>query len=135
MQFREGVPRGEPLVLRTPVDDLIGPDHMVRIIDRVVDDLDLLPVEATFHTAGAGAPAYPPKMLLKLFVYGYLTRRFSSRAISQACREDLGFMWLARLEQPKHSVLAAFRQCHVTDLPQWLTQVIAICGELGLARN
>ena len=132
MQFREGVPRGEPLVLRTPVDDLIGPDHMVRIIDRVVDDLDLLPVEATFHTAGAGAPAYPPKMLLKLFVYGYLTRRFSSRAISQACREDLGFMWLARLEQPKHSVLAAFRQCHVTDLPQWLTQVIAICGELGM---
>ena len=132
MRFREGVPRGEPLVLRTPVDDLIDPDHMVRIIDRVVDTLDLSSVEATFHTAGAGAPAYPPKMLLKLFVYGYLTRRFSSRGISQACREDLGFMWLARLEQPKHSVLAAFRLCHVTDLPQWLAQVIALCGELGM---
>ena len=105
---------------------------MVRIIDRVVDTLDLSSVEATFHTAGAGAPAYPPKMLLKLFVYGYLTRRFSSRGISQACREDLGFMWLARLEQPKHSVLAAFRLCHVTDLPQWLAQVIALCGELGM---
>ena len=132
MQFRKGVPQGEPLVLRTSVDELIGPDHMVRIIDQVVDTLDLSPVEATFHTTGVGAPAYPPKMLLKLFAYGYLTHRFSSRRISQACREDLGFMWLARLEQPKHSVLAAFRQRHVTDLPQWLAQLIARCVDLGM---
>ena len=92
MKFRMGVRRDQPLTLPARVDDWIGPDHLVRVIDRVVDALDLSEVEAKYHDHGAGAPAYAPKLLLKLLTYGYLTHRFSSRRISLACREDLGFI-------------------------------------------
>ncbi len=114
MKFRVGIPLDQPLLLPARVDDWIASHHLVRVIDR------------------AGAPAYAPKMLLKLLAYGYLTQRFSSRRISQACQEDLGFMWLARLEHPHHSVLAAFRQQHVAELPEWLAQVILLCMDLGM---
>ncbi len=132
MKFRTGVPRNEPLTLPAVVDDWIGPDHLVRVIERVVDALDLSQVEAKFHDQGAGAPAYAPKLLVKLLTYGYLTHRFSSRRISQATQEDLGFIWLARMEQPKHSVIAAFRQDHVDHIPGWLAQVILLCIDEGM---
>jgi transposase len=132
MKFRVGIPLDQPLALPARVDDWIPPHHLVRIIDQVVDVLDLSAAEHAFHDQGAGAPAYAPKMLLKLLAYGYLTQRFSSRRISQACQEDLGFMWLARLEHPHHSILAAFRQQHVAELPEWLAQVILLCMDLGM---
>ncbi len=62
-----------------------------------VEALDLSEAERVFHNQGRAPPAYAPKMLLKLVAYGYLTQRFSSRCISQACQEDLGFMWLAQV--------------------------------------
>ena len=132
MKFRVGVPRNQPLALPALVDDWIGPNHLVRVIDQVVDALDLSEVEAKYHDAGAGAPAYAPKLLLKLLIYGYLTHRFSSRRISLACREDLGFIWLARMERPQHSVIAAFRQQHVEVLPDWMAQVLVLCVEAGM---
>jgi len=93
------------------------------VIHEAIDLMDLSAIEGMFHVAGAGAPAYPPKMLLKLLTYGYMTQRFSSRRISAACREDLGMMWLAQMENPKHSVLADFRQCHVEAIPGWVAQI------------
>jgi len=132
VKFRVGVPLDQPLALPALVDDWIGPDHLARVVDQVVDAWDLSDVEAAFHDQGPGAPAYPPKLLLKLFAYGYLTHRFSSRRISLACREDLGVMWLARLEQPKHSVISTFRQQHVDELPEWLAQVVLLGVEAGM---
>jgi transposase len=132
MKFRVGVPRNHPLALPVLVDDWIPADHLVRVIDRVVDALDLSEVDAKFHDQGPGAPAYPPKLLLKLLAYGYLTQRFSARRISLACHEDLAFLWITRLEHPQHSVISAFRQRHVDDLPEWLAQVVLLCIEEGM---
>jgi transposase len=114
------------------VDEWIPAGHVARVVNEAVDLMDLSDLEATFHTTGAGAPAYHPKMLLKLLSYGYLTQRFSSRRISQACREDLAMMWLAQLEQPKHSAVADFRKRHVDALPGWLAQIVLLCADLGM---
>ena len=64
--------------------------------------------EAAFHPRGLGASAYPPKLLLKLLLYGYLQQRFSSRRISEACREDLAFLWLSRLRSLNIAPLRPF---------------------------
>lgn len=132
MQFRAQGPREQAFLLPPRVDEWIPRGHLARVIDEAVDWLDLSAVEATVHGAGAGAPAYHPKTLLKLLTYGYLTQRFSSRRISGACREDLAMMWLARLEQPKHSAIADFRRRHVDDLPGWMAQVVLLCVDLGM---
>ena len=98
MQFRRGVPSDQAFLLPPRVDEWLPPGHLARVVDEALDLLDLSATEAAFHTTGAGAPAYPPKLLLKLLTYGYLTQRVSSRRISAACREDLAMMWLARLQ-------------------------------------
>jgi len=63
MKFRVGVPRNQPLALPVLVDDWIPADHLARVVDRVVEALDLSEVEATFHDHGPGTPAYLPKLL------------------------------------------------------------------------
>ncbi len=62
--------RNQPLALPVRVDVWIPADHLARVVDRLVDALDLSEVEATFHDHGLGAPAYSPKLLLKLSAYG-----------------------------------------------------------------
>ena len=132
MQFRGGLPRNHVFLLPPQVDEWLPAGHMARIVDEAVELMDLSQAEATFHQTGAGAPAYPPKTLLKLLTYGYLTQRFSSRRMSTACREDLAMMWLARLEQPKHSAIADFRKRHVEDIPGWMAQIVLLCADLGM---
>ena len=132
MQFRAHRSRDQEFLLPPRVDEWIPRGHMARIIDEAVDLLDLSAVEDIVHVTGAGAPAYHPKTLLKLITYGYLTQRFSSRRISAACREDLAMMWLAGLEQPKHSAIADFRRRHVDDLPGWMAQVVLLCADVGM---
>ena len=122
----------QAFLLPPRVDEWVPPGHLARVVDEAIDLLDLSAAEAAFHTTGAGAPAYPPKLLLKRLTYGYLTQRFGSRRISSACREDLALMWRARLQQPQHSVLAAFRTQHAEDLPGWMAQVVLVCLDLGL---
>ena len=132
MQFRAQMSRNHEFLLPPRVDEWIAPGHMARVIDEAIDLMDLAEEEAAFHTTGAGAPAYPPKLLLKLLTYGYLTQRFSSRRISAACREDLAMLWLARMAQPKHSVVAEFRKRHVEAIPGWMAQIVLLCMDLGM---
>ena len=131
MQFRTQISLNHEFLLPPRIDEWIPQGHMARVIDEAIDLMDLTAEESAFHTTGAGAPAYPPKLLLKLLTYGYLTQRFSSRRISAACREDLAMLWLARMEQPKHSVVADFRKRHVEAIPGWMAQIVLLCMDLG----
>lgn len=132
MRFRTNLPHDHTFLLPPRVDEWIPAGHMARIVNEAVDWMDLTALESAFHKTGAGAPAYHPKLLLKLLIYGYLTQRFSSRRISTACREDLAMMWLARMTQPKHSVIAEFRKQHVEDIPGWTAQVVLLCADIGM---
>lgn len=132
MPFRAGLSRDHVFLLPPQVDDWIPAGHVARVIDEAVELLDFSAIEGRFHHRGAGAPAYHPKMLLKLLIYGYLTHRFSSRKMSAACRDDLAMMWLAQLEHPKHSTIAEFRQQHLAEIPGWMAQVVLLCVELGM---
>jgi len=44
---------------------------------------------------GGGAGSYHPKMMLKVLVYGYSQKVWSSRQLAKAVRENIHFMWLA----------------------------------------
>src|SRR6202166_4882449 len=70
------------LTLPNSVDDYIGPDNPVRVVDAFVEQLDLQ--EAGFcrvEPEETGRPGYHPADLLKLYIYGYLNRVRSSRRI------------------------------------------------------
>ena len=89
------------------VEEFIAPGHLVRIIDGVIEQIKMEDLEAYY--VGGGSSAYHPKMMIKVWVYGYCTRVYTTRPLSRAMREQLPFMWLAGGQQPSFKTLSEFR--------------------------
>ena len=83
-RFIEGVDRSQATLLPECVEDYVGPDNPVRVVEAFVEQLDLqaLGFEGCCPEA-TGRPACHPAVLLKLYVYGYLNRIQSSRRLEQ----------------------------------------------------
>ena len=71
-RFIEGEDRQQVTLLPECLDDFIGEDNPVRVIDVFVEELDLhaLGFEGA-DPAATGRPSYHPSVLLKLYIYGY----------------------------------------------------------------
>lgn len=83
-RFVEQADRGQWTLLPECLDDFIDESNPVRVIDVFVDALDL--AEMGFEgaeLAATGRPSYPPSVLLKLYIYGYLNRVQSSRRLER----------------------------------------------------
>src|SRR5215469_17295156 len=89
-------------------DELIPQDHLVRLVNEVIDGLGIEKLLEK-HLSGGGASRYHPVMMTKLFVYGYLNKTCSSRMLAKAARENIMFMWLAGNQAPDFRTLNDFR--------------------------
>jgi transposase len=111
MAHRRGESRSQTALFPVMLDELVGEEAMVRIIDAWVDALDLC--ELGFGKAQAarlGRPPYDPADLLKLYLCGYLNGVRSSRALERECRRNVECMWLLGRLAPDHKTIADFRR-------------------------
>jgi transposase len=83
---------------------------------------------------GHGHPAYGPKVLLGVLLYGYATGVRSSRQIERRCHEDLAFRVLAGNQTPDHVTIARFRARHEQALAGFLIASLRLCAAAGLVR-
>jgi transposase len=95
MAYIEGEGRNQATLFPVVLDDLVPPDHMCRVIDAFVEQLDMekLGFERA-KPAETGRPGYDPRALLKLYLYGYLNQIRSSRRLEAECIRNVPFMWL-----------------------------------------
>lgn len=117
MSRRAGVPVHNKVVFKDynhkqsmlPLDiDTSVPDkHMVRIINKAVDDMDMTPLFAMYP--GGGRSSFHPAMMTKLLVYAYADKVYSSRRIAKAARENIMYMWLCRGQTPDFKTINSFR--------------------------
>ena len=132
--FKTGVSREQPSFLPPRIEDYVGLDNVVRAIDAFVDKLDLeklgfrLPVSA----GGAGQPPYHPADLLKLFIYGYLFRIRSSRALAREAGRNLELIWLLRELRPCFRTIATFRKDNWAALKAVNREFVLMMRELNL---
>jgi transposase len=135
MKWIIGVDRSQPQLLPACVDDYIGPDNPVRLIEAFVNNLDLAQLGFGFpkeDPAGRGRPAYAPSDLLKLYLYGYEQRIRSSRKLEAECQRNLEVMWLLRQLQPDHKTIADFRKDNPAAFKAALRHFNRLCQELEL---
>ncbi|SOC21020.1 transposase-like protein DUF772 [Rhodobacter maris] len=93
--FIEGVQRSQTVLFPERLEDWIGEDDLVRVVDLFVDELDLSALGFEHATsARTGRPGYHPAVLLKLFIYGYVNRILSSRRLEREAGRNVEVMWL-----------------------------------------
>lgn len=100
-------------LLPPSLGELLGPYHIARLVNDIIEGMELEPILNTYE--GGGASSYHPRMLLKAIVYGYIKKCYSSRSIEEACKENIGFMWLCGMQQPDHNTLNRFRKHQMKD--------------------
>ena len=89
-RFVEGADRGQSTLFPECLEDWIGEDNPVRVIDVFVDELDLAELEfGGVDPEATGRPSYHPSVLLKLYIYGYLNRVQSSRRLEREAGRDV----------------------------------------------
>jgi transposase len=95
--------------LQLPVDleACIPANHLVRVVHAAIERMDLSALLGRY--AGGGTSSYHPKMMLKVLVYAYSQRTYSSRQIAKALRENLNFMWLSGNSRPDFRTINRFR--------------------------
>jgi transposase len=110
--FKSGVSRDQASFLPPRVEDYVGRDNPVRAIDTYVSSLDLEKLGFRYpgSDGGAGQPPYDPSDLLKLYMYGYLYRIRSSRALEREARRNVEVMWLLRGLAPGYRTIGNFRK-------------------------
>jgi transposase len=95
------------MVLPPSLEEMIPAGHLVRVVDEMVEQLNVEPLLKQYK--GGGTSAYHPKMMLKVIIYAYTQRTFSSRQIAKALRENINFLWLSGMSRPDFRSINRFR--------------------------
>jgi transposase len=131
--FIEEADRGQLSLLPGSLDDWVGKDNPVRVIDAFVDGLDLKKLGfETVEPLDIGRPGYHPSIHLKLYIYGYLYRVQSSRRLERECHRNLEVMWLLGRLAPDHKTIADFRKDNGAAIKKVCGQFVELCRSLGL---
>jgi transposase len=119
------------LLLPPSLEEMIDPNHPVRVVNQVIDNLDLDPLIKKYQ--GGGSSSYHPRLMLKILVYGYLTNQYSSRKIEQAVTQNIHFMWLSAMSYPDHNTINRFRSERLKGvLKEVFSQVVLLLVEQGI---
>lgn len=133
MGYIIGANRNQIILLPESVDEYIGVENAVRVIDAYVDSLDLEQLGFTkTEPCETGRPPYAPQDLLKLYVYGYMNRVRSSRRLEMETNRNLEAIWLLKKLSPDHKTIARFRHENASALKNVFRDFAKLCFRLGL---
>lgn len=122
------------LLLPPSIDEWVGPDHPARFVRDLVESLDLptLGFGAELVEGEEGRPHYAPELLLSVWLYGWMERVRSSRALEMACMRDVAFLWLTGNHHPDHVTLWRFFRQHRAALRKLFRRVVQVAVDGGL---
>lgn len=119
------------MLLPPDLNDLIAPNHPVRVVNQVLEQVDISILIKQYKPGGTSS--YHPRMLLKVLVYAYINNIYSSRKIEEALSHNICYMWLSGMQKPDHNTINRFRgQRLQKSLRPIFTQVVLLLCEEGL---
>ena len=133
MKYMEKRDRSQISFLPDCVEDYIDEENPVRVIDAFVDSLDMEVLGfRKARPAQTGRPAYDPRDLLKLYLYGYLNRIRSSRMLMRECRRNVELFYLLGGLKPDFRTIADFRKDNAKAIRNTFRAFGKLCVKLGL---
>ena len=117
-------------LLPLDLSEMVPENHMARVVDGVVESLDLSALRSLYP--GGGAPAHDPRMMLKVVIYAYASGVYSSRKIAEATRSNIYFLWLTGCTPLDHMTVNRFRTERLRGAFEGIfTDVVLMLAELG----
>lgn len=131
-RFIEGTDRSQSMFLPECLDDYVGSDCAVRVIDAFVDMLDLRTLDFNTAPKDTGRPGYHPALMLRIYLYGYLNQIQSSRRLERECSRNLELIWLTGRLKPDFKTIADFRKENGPAIRKVCQQFVVLCRDLSL---
>lgn len=133
MGYVEGTNREQVVLFPALIDDYVSVENPVRFIEAFVNQLELGALGfSKAEPEERGRPAYNPRDLLKLYIYGYVNEIRSSRKLERETRRNVELMWLLRRLMPDHKTIANFRKENARVLPTVFREFTQVCRQLNL---
>jgi len=117
------------------LDGLIPANHAVRFVAAYIDGLDgtdWTHLGIDREGKERGAPRYHPKVLLSIWLWGFMQGVRSARKLEAACFEMLSYRWLTGQQTPDHNTLWRFYQAHRAGMRYLLTHSVQTAVRAGL---
>ena len=109
MGYVEGISRDQ--IMMVDLESLIPEESECRVIDAFCEKLDTKKMGFKHsEVKDEGRPAYPPKVLIKLFLYSYLNRICSSGQLAKEAKRNIEIIWLVNGMQPSKRTLCYFKE-------------------------
>jgi transposase len=127
--------REKTWLLPPTLEELIPADHPVRYVALFVDELDRAAwcaLGVAPDGAAVGAPAYHPRVLLGVWLWGFMSGTRSSRKLAQACRDQVPYLWLTGWQRPDHHTLWRFYRDQRQAMRTLLKRTVRTAVEVGL---
>jgi transposase len=133
MGYVEGTNREQVVLFPAVIDDYVSGENPVRFMEAFVNGLELGALGfSKAEPEERGRPAYDPRDLLKLYIYGYVNEIRSSRKLERETTRNVELMWLLRRLTPDHKTIARFRQENAGALPAVFREFTKVCRQLNL---
>lgn len=124
------VGRSQLVLFPEKLDDVIASDHVVRLLDEIMEGLDWQAWEARY-VLERGQPPIPPRILASVILYGIIKRIRSSRALEEALEVRTDFRWLAQGRSIDHTTLSRFRTKNSLQIKELFVQIALVARSLG----
>jgi len=133
MKYIIGQEREQIMLLPDCIDDLIGQDNPVRVIDAFIDSLNIdeLGFQRSIPNI-TGRPSYNPRDLLKLYVYGYFNKIRSSRKLMAECTRNIELFFLLGRLTPDFRTISDFRKDNSKAIKNVFRAFVKLCLKLDL---
>lgn len=123
----------EQLMLPMSLDLMIPANHKVRIINDAIDKMDIQALLDKYKPGGTSS--YHPKMMLKVLIYAYSEKIYTSRKIAKHLNENINFMWISGMNKPDFRTINSFRSVRMKDvIEEVFTRVLELLIEEGYVK-
>jgi len=129
--YKSGIDRCQ--IEMSSLEDKVNINSMARVIDRFIEVVGIEKLGFTkSRPAQTGRPAYPPKALCKLYVYGYENGIRSSRKLERETQRNIEVMWLMDSLTPDYKTISEFRRENIRPLQKLLREFVKLCKSWDL---
>ncbi len=132
MSYERGVDYSKQWLFPPSLEDLLPPDHQARMVREFVEAQDLEKLGFKKRENQMGRPYYGVDLLLKVWLYGYVTGNRSTRQMERACMDQIGMLWLTGLQSPDHTTLWRFWSENRTGLRGLFKQLLEVAMSMKL---